>query len=89
MVSIHAAQRMQQRAVSNEMIDLLMDYGVVEYHRGAEIISLNKKCWKKLQDENPCGRQTLDKVRNCYVVISDGVVVTVGHKKTHFKHNRH
>lgn len=89
MYSTHAIQRMQQRGVSGQMVDLLIDYGAVDYHRGAEVICLDKRSWSRLCDDMPCPKQVLDKLRNCYLVLADGIVVTVGHKTTHFKTQRH
>lgn len=89
MFSKHATQRMQQRGVSGLMVDLLIDYGAVDYHRGAQVIWLDKRGWRQLCRELPCPKQILDKVRRCYLVMAEGIIVTVGHKTTHFKTQRH
>jgi len=88
MFTLHAIQRMQQRGVTEPMVDLVLDYGSVDYHRGAEVISITKRDWKKICRDKACPKQLLDKLRNCYLVWANGFVVTVGHKTTHFKTNR-
>jgi len=89
MFTSHAIQRMQQRGVTGAMIDLVLDYGSVDYHRGAEVISITKHDWEKICRDRPCPLQMLDKLRNCYLVFADGYIVTVGHRTTHFKTHRH
>jgi hypothetical protein len=69
--------------------DIRPHYGAVDYHRGAEVISLDKRGWRRLCRELPCPTQVLDKVRRCCLVMAEGIIVTVGHKTTHFKTQRH
>ncbi|MEH6628621.1 MAG: hypothetical protein V7739_19455 [Motiliproteus sp.] len=89
MLTRHAQQRHQQRSISHEAIDLLIQYGAVDYHRGVEIYSFDKHGWKKLCEEAACACQFRDKLKNCYAVVAEGMVITVGHKQRHFKRNRH
>ena len=89
MLTQHAQQRRQQRSISYQAIDLLIEYGAVDYHRGAEIYSFDKRGWEKLCNDQVCSTQVLDKLKKCYAVLADGQVITVGHKHCHFKLRRH
>jgi hypothetical protein len=79
---------MQQRGINAQHIDVLLDYGQVEYHRGRELFYLTKASLARLQREQACTPQELDKVRNTYLVVDGDELVTVGHKRCHFKRDR-
>ncbi|MCW9053522.1 MAG: hypothetical protein OQJ91_14590 [Motiliproteus sp.] len=89
MLTQHAEQRIQQRSISESSIDLLTTYGEVDYHRGAEIYFFSKRSWNRLCRDKACSTQQKDKLKNCYAVLADGRVITVGHKTHRFKQGRH
>ena len=84
-VTRHAAIRQHQRAITDDMVDLLHLYGDVHVHRGAEVYSFNKPCWKRLVRDAPCPPQVLDRLKSCYLVECNGKLVTVGHRRYRFK----
>ena len=87
MLSNHAKQRMQQRAIHPLMIDLLYRYGREQHQNGSKILFLDKRARKKalkaLQDVN----QRFDKLSDVYLVEAggDGTVITVGHRLKRIK----
>jgi hypothetical protein len=87
MMSNHARQRMQQRAIHPLMIDLLYRYGREQQQNGSTMLFLDKrardKAWKALQDV----KQRFDKLSDAYLVEADGdgTVITVGHRHKRIK----
>ena len=43
MFSQHAITRMQQRGISGEAVELLLDYGRSSYHKGSEVVYLDRR----------------------------------------------
>ena len=43
MYSRHAQQRMQQRGISSQAVEWLLDFGHADYHRGREIFFWSRK----------------------------------------------
>jgi hypothetical protein len=79
----HAQARMQQRGITKQTLESLLDYGAVTYdHHGATIVYFNKKAKYRLQRTG--GRQAyraMEKQLNAYAVVAqDGAVVTVGRR---------
>ena len=87
--SHHAACRMQQRGIASELVELLLSIGRSAYHQERELVYLDRKGLVMLQAE--CGLPTeyCQRLRRHYLVLQDGEIVTVGHKTTHFKRDRH
>jgi hypothetical protein len=82
-VTRHAAARMQQRAVSAEVLDCLLDFGHEEHdHHGGGIVHFNKAARRQLLTSQ--GRDAfkrLERYLNAYAVVgADGCVVTVGRR---------
>ena len=48
-LSQHAEARARQRGIPPVAIDLVLDYGAVEFHRGREVFSLDEKGAEKGQ----------------------------------------
>lgn len=92
----HASVRKQQRGISDAMIDMVLEYGCSEYHRGYEIVFLNKQAYQKIsillehssQLSGQITRQLISKLKKVYVVLNGGVVVTTALKHQHFKRAR-
>jgi hypothetical protein len=78
--SHHARVRMQQRGITEESLDLLMQYGRSSYdHKGHVLIHMDKSLVRAAVRDGL--RTAIDRVRGLYAVVgTDGVVVTVGHR---------
>ena len=79
----HAQVRMQQRGITMQTLESLLDCGAVAYdHRGAAIVYFDKKAKSRVQ--KIAGRQAylaMEKQLNAYAVVAhDGAVVTVGRR---------
>jgi hypothetical protein len=82
-VTRHAAARMQQRAVSAEVLDCLLAFGHEAHtHHGGGIVHFNKAARRRLLTSE--GREAfkrLERYLNAYAVVgADGSVVTVGRR---------
>ncbi|MCP3127662.1 hypothetical protein [Shewanella sp. KJ2020] len=88
--SAHAIQRMGQRGVNQFMVDLVMEFGCCEYHKGCEIYLMTKSSCRRVNDYigHQFAKQLLSKIIGVYVVISEGTILTVARKNNHFKKNR-
>lgn len=79
----HARVRMQQRGISEDALDFLLDYGrPAHVQGGCVVVHMDRKAQRKAMRQ--CGRQvakTLDRVSGLFAVLGrDGLVVTVGHR---------
>lgn len=87
-LSKHAKKRLQQRGISEEFVDVLIDFGFEKHARyGAKIIYLRQR-------EQQMVRCFLGQAgfpnhyQNAYVVVNqDGCVITVGHRYRRVKHH--
>lgn len=79
----HAQARMQQRGISDSMLQLLLEYGKYTHDkRGAEIVSFNRKSRNNLKrDLSRKDYAQIERHLDVYTVITDDVIVTVGHRK--------
>ena len=85
----HAAYRVGERCISQAAIDLVLDWGVIEHHRGAEIYRLNKKGMKQVRRYlGPLFEGPLVQIKNIYVVVKNGVIITVARQNCHAKRER-
>jgi hypothetical protein len=75
---------MKQRGFACEVIDPLINYGREYYRHGAVAFLGDTRCIKKLQKQG-LAQWIIEKCKGSYVVLSEGVVITVGHKTKHFK----
>ena len=88
MYSNHAEIRMQQRAISSSTIEVLLDFGEVEFYHGCEIFSLRKSLCKRLVRLKLISKSLLEKATGIYVVMKGERVITVGHRYRRFKRSR-
>jgi hypothetical protein len=80
-VSRHAAARMQQRGIPPSMIERVLRHGCEQYdHHGAAIVYFDKAARTRLRRSGQARQSELDRLAGVYVVVRDGVVVTVGHR---------
>jgi len=87
-VTEHAKIRMQQRAISAEMLDKLLEFGEIKFNgNGTEIVTFPKRIVKKLKTELPHREfVSLEKHLKIYAVLTtDDQLVTVGHRTRHLK----
>ena len=82
----HGQARMQQRGISEEMLDLLFEYGVTEHRCAADVTYFNKKSFQRLKQSGRCNTNEMERLKKAYVVECDGYVVTVGHRIKRMKH---
>jgi hypothetical protein len=78
----HATIRQQQRGIPSYVIDTLINYGKINHdHHGAEILTFPKAVRQKLRNTLPKNKYiALESHFDCYAVISEGVIITVGHR---------
>lgn len=81
-LSPHAQARMQQRAISAEALERLLDFGTVRHlARDKEIVFFDKKARKRLaRSDRALAREAERLVRTYAVLGGNGIVVTVGHR---------
>lgn len=81
-LSPHAQARMQQRAISAEVLERLLDFGTERHlDRDKEIVFFDKKAKKRLaQADKALAREAERLVRTYAVLGGNGIVVTVGHR---------
>ena len=86
----HARSRLQQRGISEPILDCLLAYGrTVHDHRGSEILFFDHHSRTQLRREkgDAVFKQLESKLGTYAVLAGDGSVVTVGHRTKRI--NRH
>jgi hypothetical protein len=86
----HAARRLQQRGIPEDVLPLLMRFGAHEYDKhGARVVYLTHKSRQRLR--RTLGAETygrLEPALDVYAVIdTTGAVVTVGHRTQRINRN--
>ena len=85
----HAEQRVEQRAIPGVIIDLILDFGAIEYHKGREKMWLDKRGLREARRYLGKPHQTYSRLlRDAYLIVEDGHVVTVARKDRHHKRDR-
>lgn len=85
----HSILRMQQRGITQYDVEVLLQFGHSEFHRGREIVSFDHKTWLVLCESQEISSTRCDRLRKQYLVLDGGDIVTVAHKKKRFKRDRH
>ena len=87
MLSTHAKQRMQQRAIHPLMIDLLYRYGREQQQNGSTLLFFDKRARKRALQALEDVKQRFDKLSDAYLIEADGdgTVITVGHRLKRIK----
>ncbi len=77
----HATAR-QQRGIPAYVIDTLINYGKANHdHHGAEILTFPKVVRQRLRNTLPKRKYVaLESHFDCYAVVSESIVITVGHR---------
>ena len=87
-VSHHAPIRMQQRAITADMLESLLDFGQVKFNgQGTEILTFPKKVVKHLKKElNHKVFMKIERHLNLYAIMSsDGELITTGYRTKRLK----
>jgi len=80
-LSKHAAKRMQQRAIPEQVIDWLVAYGEIDHQQGAELYFFSKRSRRALaRDVSARLLRRFDKALDAYLVCAEGRIATVGHR---------
>ena len=87
--SRHALRRMQQRGIAAAAVATLLTFGRSSYHRGREVVYFDRTAFRQLQAGGELTPQACERLRRHYLVLQDGDIVTIGHRTTHFKRDRH
>jgi hypothetical protein len=87
-VSHHAQIRMQQRAITADMLESLLNFGQVKFNgQGTEILTFPKKVVKHLKKElNHKVFMKIERHLNLYAIMSsDGELITTGYRTKRLK----
>ncbi|MET4693617.1 hypothetical protein [Endozoicomonas lisbonensis] len=87
-LTTHASKRGQQRGIAYMLMDLLYQFGSVQYHRGTEIYSMNRSAVETFKTEVSLSAQLLERLLSIYMVMKDDLVITVAHKTVRHKGKR-
>ena len=88
MLSHHAKVRMQQRAISEDMLESLLDFGQVKFNgQGTEILTFPKRVVKHLKKElDHKVFMKIERHLNLYAIMSsDGELITTGYRTKRLK----
>lgn len=88
-ITNHANERMQQRGIYPIMVDLLKEFGSVQFHKGRQVLSIDKDFRKALKKY--CGPEIASELLSghpTYIVIEDGTLVTTARKFRRHKKDR-
>jgi len=67
----------------------VLTFGRSSYHRGREVVYFDRTAFRQLQAGGELTPQACERLRRHYLVLQDGDIVTIGHRTTHFKRDRH
>jgi hypothetical protein len=87
-VTRHAVARMQQRGIPPAILERVLRHGRERHdHHGGVILTIDKAARERLHRAGEARGPELDRLADVYVVVAEGVVVTVGHR--HRRLRRH
>ncbi len=79
--TLHAVERMQQRSISEQAVDLITEFGRAIRHKGADVYALDQRGRDAVRRKLGALRYLrLEHQLGAYVVFEDGYVITVGHR---------
>ena len=87
MLSNHAKNRMQQRAIPPLIVDLLYRYGREQQQCGSTVLFFDKQSRKRVRKALEDVTSRFDKLSDAYLIEADGgdTAITVGHRLRRFK----
>ncbi len=79
-ITDHARRRLQERSISQDLVDALWDFGCFRHdRRGAEIVFFDHPAKMRLKQQQPDLYRRFAERLNAYLVIDmDGSLVTAG-----------
>lgn len=88
MLSKHAQDRMQQRALPPLVVDLLYRYGCERHQNGSTVLFFNQKSRRQALRALKDTLQRFEKISDAYMVTAgdDGQAITVGHRDQRIRH---
>lgn len=82
----HAAQRSQQRGISQEQVDWLLTYGKIGHNKGVSLYFFDRVGFEQLLHEVAPVHQTLaQRSRGIFAVVADDSVITLGYRDERLK----
>ena len=85
-LSRHAEQRMRQRGIPLVAIETIVRFGTARYSAGAKSYAMNQRGRDRARLVMGEDQFSLVADRlNCYVVVKDSMVITIGHRLRRFK----
>lgn len=82
LTTYHAAARLQQRGISEEVVELIETFGVPEHdHYGGIRMMIPKKRIMNLTRKKPAIKSLLEKAKGVYLVLTTdcSAIITAGH----------
>lgn len=90
MMAHHAQQRCEERGIPGVIVDLILDFGAVEHHRGREKMWLDKKGLRQARRYLGKSHQAYaGLLRESYLIMDSGTVITAARRDRHHKRDRH
>ena len=78
----HIIVRQQQRGLSDELVNLLANFGRESFNQGCLVLDFGKEQIRNLLKEFPMlDKRVLEKLSKCYLIEINGVEITAGYKK--------
>lgn len=81
----HFVTRTQQRCIPENVVNLVIRYGVTKRHKGADVTFLDKKGREKLKKSWSNNPKDLERAQKLHLVEIDGTFVTAFYKTKHMK----
>jgi hypothetical protein len=85
MYTKHAVTRIQQRGISYQAVEAIIDYGVESQRNGGHVYLCTKSVMGSMLHAG-LKPAFVERCKGLYVVIQNGIIKTVAHKHTRFKH---
>lgn len=83
----HARTRMQQRGIREDALFFILEYGrEMHDHRGCTVFQFDRRARQRA--ERDLGRERIRRLchwMNSYVVMADGAVITVAHRRRRWR----
>ena len=80
--TMHAEGRIRQRGISQEVLDVIMEFGQLDYANGATLMHMSKQSINNyLKYSDMPNYQITSKLKKTYLVECQGKVLTAAHKR--------
>ncbi|MEK9652799.1 MAG: hypothetical protein VW437_03370 [Betaproteobacteria bacterium] len=81
----HCKERMQQRAINGQIIEILISFGISKRRKGADVIFLDKQGIQDVENLPGVNTRLIEKASKAYLVEDQGRVITVAFRTKKFK----